>query len=250
MSPVTKPRTRHQSPSNAPSFNGAFDRLLVAITSGRFAPGTHLPPERDLARELGASRPTLREALRRLAEWGMVAARRGSGVVVREIDAWSIDALPAYLRSGAAYEQRGAAVTMIRDVLDMRRIVLLDIVRLVAPRMRPGALVHARAAVERAWAARGDAAAFVHEDFELVRSIAMAARFLPGVWMLNGLARMYFDLARTVTAVGVVPDDYLESYGVILDALERNDGDAASAALAAYFERHDQRLLAALEMLS
>ncbi len=61
--------------------NQAMDRLRAAILRGRLAPGVELV-ERDLAARFGMSRMPIREAIRRLAEEGLVkhAARRG-GVV-------------------------------------------------------------------------------------------------------------------------------------------------------------------------
>ena len=78
-----------------------FGALLHAIVSGRYAAGTRLPAERELAGTMGASRATLREALRRLEEWGLIAPRRGSGILVRDVgkDA-TVDVLPAYVKSG------------------------------------------------------------------------------------------------------------------------------------------------------
>src|SRR5262249_12631680 len=158
---------------------------------------------------------TLREALRRLGEWGLVEARRGSGVIVRELRDWSFDVLPAYIRLGDPAD----VAPMIRDLLAVRRVLLVDILRLVAPRVPAAALPDLRAAAERAWAARGELAAFLRADFELVRAIPLAARFLPALWMLNALARVYLDLALSLPGAPLVPDGYLDSYRAVIDAI-------------------------------
>jgi DNA-binding FadR family transcriptional regulator len=229
-----------------PSLANVFDQLLVDIVSGRYPPGARLPAERDLARVLGASRPTLREALRRLGEWGLIEARRGSGVVVRELRDWSIDVLPTYLRLGAPLDPPGSLIGLIKDLLAVRRMVLIDILRLVARRTTAGSLAGARAAARRAWEARHDIVTFQREDLEMLRAILLSARVLPALWMLNGLVRVYLDLARTVGSALIVPEDYLDSYEAVFAALERQDPDAACAALGAYLDHHDRRLMAAL----
>jgi GntR family transcriptional regulator len=55
------------------------DRLAGDITSGAIPAGSRLPPEPQLAAELGVSRATLREALRSLEEDGFVSRTRGAG---------------------------------------------------------------------------------------------------------------------------------------------------------------------------
>ena len=62
------------------------DQLREAIDTGEFAAGTRLPPERDLAAQLGVSRPSVREALIALEVEGRVEVRMGSGIYVREPD--------------------------------------------------------------------------------------------------------------------------------------------------------------------
>jgi len=56
--------------------------LRAAIASGQFALGATLPPEMELCRTFSVSRHTVREALRRLVELGLVERRQGSGTQV------------------------------------------------------------------------------------------------------------------------------------------------------------------------
>lgn len=58
------------------------DQIRAVIDQGGFAPGTRLPPERELALQLGVSRPSLREALIALEIEGRVEIRMGSGIYV------------------------------------------------------------------------------------------------------------------------------------------------------------------------
>jgi GntR family transcriptional regulator len=67
--------------------------LRTRISDGVYPVGARLPSEPDLASELGASRPTLREALRILAREGWLVRRHGSGTFVadRSVVSNSID---------------------------------------------------------------------------------------------------------------------------------------------------------------
>src|SRR5215831_2894760 len=59
------------------------DQIRTLIRSKEFPAGSRLPPERDLARQLGVSRPSVREALIALEVEGLVEVRIGSGIYVR-----------------------------------------------------------------------------------------------------------------------------------------------------------------------
>lgn len=59
------------------------DQIRTLIASGEYATGARLPPERDLARQLGVSRPSVREALIALEVEGRVEVRIGSGIYVQ-----------------------------------------------------------------------------------------------------------------------------------------------------------------------
>lgn len=54
------------------------------ILEGSLKPGDRLPPERELAAELGVSRPSLREAIQKLASKGLVQSRQGGGTYITE----------------------------------------------------------------------------------------------------------------------------------------------------------------------
>ena len=58
------------------------EELASRIASGELASGERLPPEPQLAEELGVSRPTLREALRSLEDDGFLTRKRGAGTYV------------------------------------------------------------------------------------------------------------------------------------------------------------------------
>lgn len=89
-------------------------RILELIAADKLRPGDRLPAERELAALLGASRPSLREALHALQAQGTVEIRHGSGVFVAD---------PATTRSlrGALYAEE----VSIRELFDMREVLEL-----------------------------------------------------------------------------------------------------------------------------
>jgi DNA-binding FadR family transcriptional regulator len=64
-------------------YQQAAEQIAVLIKAGEFAATGRLPAERDLARALGVSRPTVREALIALEIAGLIDVRTGSGAYLR-----------------------------------------------------------------------------------------------------------------------------------------------------------------------
>jgi DNA-binding FadR family transcriptional regulator len=77
LRPPPRPATRKDR-----LFRRIADELALWITSGAFEPGQRLPSERELAKRLRVSRPSVREALILLQVEGKVEARNGWGIFV------------------------------------------------------------------------------------------------------------------------------------------------------------------------
>lgn len=71
-----------QAVENRRLYRQIADQIAALIEQGEYGAGARLPPERDLARQLGVSRPSVREALIALEVGGYVEVRVGSGVYV------------------------------------------------------------------------------------------------------------------------------------------------------------------------
>ena len=71
-----------QAVDNRRLYRQIADQIAALIEKGEYGGGARLPPERDLAKQLGVSRPSVREALIALEVEGYVEVRVGSGVYV------------------------------------------------------------------------------------------------------------------------------------------------------------------------
>src|SRR5213076_2560957 len=98
---------------------------------------------------------------------------------------------------------------------------------MTATRIPKGSTVHARSAMARAWSLR-DTPAYAREDFEVMRTIAEAARFTPGLWLLNRIAKLWNDVAKVVAFAIRPPDDYVAVHSKFFDLLEAGNADGAS----------------------
>jgi DNA-binding FadR family transcriptional regulator len=237
------------STASQPAIDAVFEQLLANIVGGKYPAGARLPAERELSRQLGASRPTLREALRRLGEWSLVEPRRGSGIVVRPYRDWSIEVIGAYCRYGKPTADQPPVAKILLDLLSIRRVVALEVIRLTAARVPKGGTGPARAAMARAWSLR-DTSAYAREDFEVMRHIVEAARFTPGLWLLNRMLTIWLDAASELRFALRPPDDYVAVHTKFFDLVEDGQADAAHALMADYLERHDAQLSRALGPLA
>ena len=95
------------------------DQIRELIEQGGFEPGTRLPPERDLAQQLGVSRPSLREALIALDVEGRVEVRSNSGVFVS-----AAPPEPAAARRTAAMGESPSQLMEARSVIEGEVVIL------------------------------------------------------------------------------------------------------------------------------
>jgi DNA-binding FadR family transcriptional regulator len=146
------------------AFEETLERLGTAIKLGLLAPGERLPAERDLCRQLGISRSTLRQALTALVQTGHLYAARGrsGGTFVAESPP-AAEAPSARLLAGW------------RDACDQRLAVELAVAVLAAERAGAASLDPLDDCVRAMDAALEDFPAFRHADVRWHVGLAEAA---------------------------------------------------------------------------
>ena len=93
-----------------------FDQIVGDVVSGELEPGETLPSERRLAEVLGVSRPTVREALKRVAAAGLIEIRQGDSTTVRDFRRHAgLDLLPQLLLRAGRLD-----VSVARSILEAR----------------------------------------------------------------------------------------------------------------------------------
>jgi GntR family transcriptional regulator, transcriptional repressor for pyruvate dehydrogenase complex len=76
---------RSEAQLSAPRTESAISKMREMIVGGHLSPGSRLPPEAELAAAVGASRNTVREAVRALVTAGVLDVRRGDGTYVTSL---------------------------------------------------------------------------------------------------------------------------------------------------------------------
>jgi GntR family transcriptional repressor for pyruvate dehydrogenase complex len=101
-------------------------KIEEAIRQKKLVPGNKLPSERELCESFAVSRTALREALRRLNARGLIAVRKGSGMVVSEIKTEdAINSLNLY------YDLKFDS-NLISQIIEVRRLFEPEIARLAS----------------------------------------------------------------------------------------------------------------------
>src|SRR6185295_5684562 len=105
------------------------EQLRDAILDGRFAPGTKLPPERELAAEFGVNRTSVRDAIKVLEGLGLVAVRQGDGATVRPLVDASLELLGPMIFHGGRID-----LALVAEMAEVMRPLLLEMGRLAIER--------------------------------------------------------------------------------------------------------------------
>ncbi|MEJ1158981.1 FadR/GntR family transcriptional regulator [Prosthecomicrobium sp. N25] len=214
------------SHDRSPVPRSVVGRLERMIRDGVLRPGERLPSQRELAAELGVSRPSLREAMTALETLGLVVVRPGLGVFVQDLDHRK-----AVWRFGA----RGSP----SDVYEARICLEGHATRLAAARIEPSGLARLEAAVAELASAAGRG--------DLAGATAADSAFHDLVFELCGnpvLADMYRAVREVMVASQRLPlaapetlGDTVREHEAILAAVRSGDPAAAESAMTDHIRR-------------
>ena len=197
------------------AYEATVEQLATSVRLGVFAPGEHLPPERELAELLGVSRSTLREAIAALREAGMVQTRRGRGGGSLVVHRAGSPLPPDADREG---QQR-----RWHDALDFRRVVEPGAAALAASRdlsaEQRAWLVASRAEVESA----ADAGAHRQADSRLHLALATVSG---SQLLVNAVTHVQSVLHEMLVAIPVLAPNIAHSsaqHRAVVDAVLAGD---------------------------
>jgi GntR family transcriptional regulator, transcriptional repressor for pyruvate dehydrogenase complex len=158
-------------------------QLEDLIVEGRLMPGDGLPSERELAKQIGVSRPSLREALSELRSRGLIEPARNGGAVVTELTRTALTEPLAQM-----LERHPSA---IRDLIEMRDVLEAHAAALAAVRATAADLEKLEAALHAQTATRSrNVAALAKRDLDFHQSIAQASHNIALLHTTHGLSKV------------------------------------------------------------
>jgi GntR family transcriptional repressor for pyruvate dehydrogenase complex len=209
--------------------------LRALIESGQLVPGDRLPSERDLARAFNVSRPSLREAMRRLAAVGLVEIRWGQGVYVRAAD---LDLVLGHL-TPLMLEQGGIA-----ELYDIRRLLEVAGAGWAAERATAEERAALRALTDEADAARdhlvADPQAAREMDERYHNLIAKASHNAVLLRVMTGLLDVLAAVRQRSFAIPGRVLRSLDEHRAVTDAIVAGDAAASREEMRAHLGQAEE----------
>jgi DNA-binding FadR family transcriptional regulator len=213
------------------------EQIGSLIHAGEFRDGDRLPPERELAKQLGVSRPVVREAMIALEIAGLVDVRGGAGAFVKRAraDAGSLLAATADPGPGPF------------DLIAARRMIEGEIAFTAASKVTPAnldalteAIDQMRSDIEAGRDTRQSDRLFHLRVAELTGNGVLSG-LVDGLWA-HMLAPMFDVLGRHA---GLRGKDRMTiaDHERIVEALGRRDAEAARTAMRAHLAHVEEILM-------
>jgi GntR family transcriptional repressor for pyruvate dehydrogenase complex len=219
----------------------AIEQIRELIVSGEWGPGTRLPREADLARRLGLSRNSLREAVRALSLARVLEVRQGDGTYVSSLE-------PGELLEPTLFATHLLRGRTVLELFEVRRMLEPEAAALAAAVRDEEVVVALRRELDRMYAAGDRVEDLIEADAAFHEVIGSA----PGNAVLRTLLRSLST--RTVRARlwhGMTERQALDlaraEHTRIYEAIEAGDPDLARAATLLHIANNEAWLRAHLD---
>ncbi len=201
----------------------AITRIRHMILAGELAPGDKLPPEADLAANLGLSRTSLREAVRALTLLGVIDARQGDASYITSLG-------PELLLRALGLAMDLQREETMADLVGVRRILEPSATAMAATRITPPEVDHLWTFI-RPELGQENARELVELDWEFHHAIAQASGNDLLAALLDGLTAPTVRMRtwRGLSVPGVI-EETLAEHRAITEALAAGDAELARAA--------------------
>jgi len=219
ISPAPPPPTRDR----------VVQHVHQLIEHGRLRPGDRLPGERDLARELGMSRPTVRSGLRALVAMGVVRSRRGAGTFIA-------DGPPDLGREPLSLHAALHGLTT-DEMFGARLVLEVGVASLAAEHATAEELAAMAEEVTEMFASLDDPLAFLLHDVRFHRAVAAGCGNRVLAALMEMVAAQFYEQRRRTVESAVGLRQSAEEHRRIFRAVRSRDPNAARDAMAEHLRR-------------
>ncbi|MEU2541772.1 FadR/GntR family transcriptional regulator [Streptomyces iakyrus] len=213
------------------------ERLRTNILDGTHQPGSLLPPERELAATYGVTRTTLKHALSRLEQAGLLRTRHGVGTKVLDfLRSGGVDLLPLLVGQDGRW---------LSDVFEARRAIGGLIARKAASQCSTAQGPRLRAAVEAVGEAPDPAGAQLAEA-EVHRELARTTGNRVYLLLTNTLLNAYLPVRHVMSTPFADPAVAADRIRQVVEPVVNGEPEEAGRAAEAYLQLTAEEMTADL----
>jgi GntR family transcriptional repressor for pyruvate dehydrogenase complex len=220
-----RPRTPHK----VTAAEMVVTRIRALIEAGEVRSGDRLPPERDLARQLGVSRPSVRSGLKSLAAMGVLQIRQGAGTF--------ITGGPPVLGSEPLSFLAALHGFTRAQMFEARLVLEVAVAGLAAERAAPEKVMAISDETTEMFASLDAPSTFLEHDIRFHQAVAAASANPIHASLVEIVSKLFYQLRRE--SIGVARDKKLaaEEHRLIYQAIRARDAERAREAMANHLRR-------------
>ena len=213
------------SEDRATTAEGVVAQLRDMIHKGQLVLGDRLPPERDLAKLLGVSRPTLRAGIRSLTAVGILQSRQGAGTFVADAEeSPTLDSSP--LRMMAALH--GFTTD---EMFEARLALEMSIAGMAAERATSEQITLMSEEIAGMYASLNEPEQYLVHDMQFHQTVAAASNNRILTSLMNMIATILFDSRSKTVKRAKDLKQSAEQHHNIYRAMRERDPQAARTAM-------------------
>jgi GntR family transcriptional repressor for pyruvate dehydrogenase complex len=218
------------------------EQIEGLIIKGQLRPGDLLPPENELARQLGVSRTVIREAMRTLIAKDLLQVRAGSGTVISTPTGKSLAQSMALLLRNSNSELD------IDKVVQVRRLLEIEIAALAAERRSAEDLARLEESLDQMVHVSDHREGFAKSDVEFHTALARATHNELFVLLLDSISDVMLEGRRTGFNVPGTPERGLKYHRAIFDQIKAGDPEGARQAMREHLVEAEETLRKAMSL--
>jgi len=207
------------------------DTIQDMILSKRLRQGERLPTERELGEQFQVSRTVIREAIRILEARGLLDTQTGSGTYVRALQGEDV------VNSIAMYLSSQDPACTIESIMEVRRVLEIQVVKLAAERATPDNITELEAIMEQMCRFSNDIDIYAKWDLEFHLTLAHASNNELFKILIEPLGGALFELIWTASTTPGAIEDSCRFHNEILNAIKNRNSDLAMALMKAHLDQ-------------
>ncbi|HKP71064.1 MAG TPA: FadR/GntR family transcriptional regulator [Pyrinomonadaceae bacterium] len=214
-----------KSEKNGTTAEEVVTRLREMIQSGELSAGDRLPPERDLAKLLGVSRPTLRAGIRSLTTVGILQSKQGAGTFVAQAE-------ESPTLDTSALRLLSALHGFTSDEMFEARLALeMSIAAMAAERADSEQMAQLAEEIAGMYASLDRPEQYLVHDMQFHQTIAAASGNRILTALMNMVAAILFDYRSKTVKRATDLKDSAEQHHSIYRAIREHDPEQARQAM-------------------